>query len=365
MRGQRGQSPHSLILGGTLLENPMRFLTFLTAVAISASIVSAQKPAGAVQDNVGRMSVDVRVAGADDSIVTGLTRDDFEVYEDGQRRDIRDFQSVDTPFSVLLLIDRSGSMEDDWTFLEPAIARFLSALRPQDRVAIAAFVDKPTMLMDWKNAHDGPQVDVDLRPDRRAPLSVAVFGPGFSLDSRPPEKDFYGALAWAETQMTGIQNRRGVIVFSDGEQPGTPRKRTTEVLGSFIDSSEDREFQKILRTVLQGEVPFYFLTVGTDVNPRHDFPFWDLLARMQVRSRVQQLGAASGGNSAYPKKPDDVAPLYEQIARELGTTYTVGFVPSRPIGNGYAPKVEVRVHGENLHVRLSHRVYSPAKTTGQ
>jgi len=95
--------------------------------------------------------------------------------------------------------------------------------------------------------------------------------------------------------------------------------------------------------------------MGTDLNPRHSFPAYDVLNPMLIRARLQQLGEASGGSVAYPVKPDDVAPIYEQIARELGTTYTLTFATTGTTGNGSRPKIEVRVRADNLRVGQSIR----------
>jgi hypothetical protein len=109
--------------GARIRVKPMRFVSLFSAIALSASLVSAQKPAGSPANTASLVSLDLRVFGADETAITTLTKDDFSIFEDGQRRDILGFESVDTPYSILLLVDRSISMENDWMFLQPAIAR--------------------------------------------------------------------------------------------------------------------------------------------------------------------------------------------------------------------------------------------------
>jgi VWFA-related protein len=336
----------------------MRLLGLLLVIAISVNSASAQK----VPEELH--SLDVQVFGADESVVQSLTQADFSLYENGQPLEIRGFETVGTPFSILLLVDRSRAMENDWVFLEPAIQRFLSGLRPQDRVAIAAFNDKPDMLMEWRSVREGRQIQVDLRPDRVRPggASVITLTPpsdglpeitrSVSYSVKPVETDFYGALSWAEKQFQGIRSRKGIIVFSSGIQPLPPTKQF-----HILNSADDRDFQKILRTISQGEVPLYFLTLDTDLNPRRSFATLDFWNPQQMRSRLQQLGEASGGSDAYPRNPDEVASLYEQIARELGTAYTLTFEAARKDS-----RIEVRVRG-NLRVRKASPLSTPAKTT--
>src|SRR3982750_2121249 len=136
----------------------MRLAAFVLAMGMSTGIFAIQQT---------EMSVDVRVFGADGSAITNLTAEDFSIFQDGQQQAILKFEPVQTPYRILLLVDRSSSMENDWTFLEPAIQRFISKLRPQDQFAIAAFADKPELLVDWTVAKEGTQVKADLRPFRQ------------------------------------------------------------------------------------------------------------------------------------------------------------------------------------------------------
>src|SRR6202008_2451601 len=152
--------------------------------------------------------------------------------------------------------------------------------------------------------------------------------------------DFYAAVDRAvRREFRGITGRRAVIVFSDGRD--TSLYRLTVDLNRAPQMAEDRNFQKVIREVRELETPMYFVALNTDRNLdigngggndylmlRRIYPrstvARDFLA--QARERMEQMADVSGGRIYFPDKLEDVAPLYEQISRELGTSYSIGYM---------------------------------------
>ena len=85
------------------------------------------------------MQLNVGVVDARGYAVTSLVRNDFTVYEDGVKQPILNFEPTDTPFSLVLLLDMSGSTVNFRQQLKQAARRFLDALGPDDRVAVIQF----------------------------------------------------------------------------------------------------------------------------------------------------------------------------------------------------------------------------------
>src|SRR6187401_1418496 len=119
----------------------------LTATLLTAIVVVAQNPSS-IQVDVSLLTLDVTVSDAAGRPVTDLTREEFQILEDGQLKEIRTFSPVEALYIILLLIDRSASMEAHWPLIDPAIARFVSSLKPQDRISIAAF-DERSQKVEW------------------------------------------------------------------------------------------------------------------------------------------------------------------------------------------------------------------------
>src|SRR3712207_3910653 len=100
-----------------------------------------------VEANLVRLNVGV--ADRQGRAVTNLTRGDFVVYEDGVRQTITSFEPSAAPFSVVLLLDMSGSTLKFRPTLKQSALRFLDALSPEDRVAVVSFNDKIKTLQDF------------------------------------------------------------------------------------------------------------------------------------------------------------------------------------------------------------------------
>jgi VWFA-related protein len=160
-------------------------------------------------------------------------------------------------------------------------------------------------------------------------------------------------------QLKDVKGRKGSIILTDGAHNGIPfaEGNTAALLRNrYVDSVNDKNFQKILKSVVESGVSFYFVAVDTDLNP-HDFNPDGIYNKQQVRSRIEVLASSSGGRVVYPKKPDEVVKLYEQLAHDLGTSYSLGYAPSNPKQDGTLRQIEVRVHDRALRVRQSRDSY--------
>src|SRR6266576_2302846 len=118
---------------------------FLWALLLCcATQLTAVKSARAQDDETIRtetsvVQLNVGVVDRQGRTVTSLSRNDFVVYEDGIKQSIQHFDPADTPFSLVLLLDMSGSTVNFRQQLKLASTRFLDALAPDDRVAVIQF----------------------------------------------------------------------------------------------------------------------------------------------------------------------------------------------------------------------------------
>jgi Ca-activated chloride channel family protein len=289
----------------------MRFVRFaIILVAILTSVVVSaqqQQQEFQVKVNVSLVSVDVGVFDRKGDAVTTLRKEDFLIFENGEEQEIRVFEPSGVAFNALLLVDRSGSMRAAWDSMVSGLNRFMEALRVQDRVAIAAFDSDIVMASNWRSARTGKKESVGLLPDGRG-------------------TDFYGSVVWAAGYIRAEKGRKGVIVFSDGQQAG-------EGDGSTLKDALNR-----LRQV---NVPFYF--IGYNTNPRS-------------MSEMKQLAEISGGRAFFPSAVEDLAGVYEQIGRDLGRAYNIGYAPSKQ-PDGKFRQIEVRTLDVRLHVSQSRDGY--------
>src|ERR671928_1228769 len=101
--------------------------------------------------NTNLVLLNVGVADRKGRAVTDLTRGDFAVYEDGVKQSIVNFEPAQSPFSLVLLLDMSGSTRNFRPTLKQSALRFIDALGPQDRIAVVAFNDKVKTLQGFTN----------------------------------------------------------------------------------------------------------------------------------------------------------------------------------------------------------------------
>ena len=315
-------------------------LTVLLACAVGTAGVFGQDPL-TLRVDVSLVTLDVEVTDSAGRTVNNLTRNDFEIFENGTLQSIRSFDSVETPYNIMLLFDCSSSTEPEWPFLVQAMNRFSQMLRTQDRMAVAQFGGGFKLVRKSLSRTEAP-VDVAVQP--HDPVCAGT--------------DLYGALDRALDELKGVKSRKGVVILSDGEHDKIPHQKGTALLTSprYVDSVDDKDFQKALKSVTASGVALYFVAVNTDLNP-DEFNSEEIYNKQQVRSRVQLLASGSGGRVAYPKKPDEVVKLYEQLAHDLGTSYSLGYAPANVAKDGTFRKIEVRVRDRSLRVRQSREGY--------
>jgi Ca-activated chloride channel family protein len=323
----------------------VRWLRGLALVILSASVVLCAQEAMRLNVDVQLVTVDVSVDDSSGKPITNLNRSDFSVLEDGEPREITSFTSAETPYNILLLFDRSSSTEGQWPFLIRAISRFITELPEQNRIALAAFDEKPEMVMPWKTA---------LEFAKQAFRTIPTGSGGTRV---------YRAIEWATEQFKGAQGRKGVIVLSDGVDNRISKELVVfdkDRNPSIVPPDQDSEFQHMLRTVTQSGTLIYFVAVNTDLNldPKLAQNAFEKIQRTAARQRMEITANRSNGGIHFPKTIQDVGELYVRIGKDLGDSYGVGFRPGKAVRDGSQHRIEVRVKDSSLRVTQSRDGYN-------
>jgi Ca-activated chloride channel family protein len=316
----------------------------LIGTLITGVLVIPGQSSGQLRVDVQLVTVNFAVDDAAGRPVLNLGKGDFTVLEDGEPREIQSFESAETPYNILLLFDRSSSTQDQWRFIIRAINRFIDQMPDQHRIALAAFDDKPEMLMKWSNPDQFKRQSFDLKEDSGG-------------------SNVYRALEWAMQELRGIKGRKGMIVFTDGVDNLLSNKLVTfdkNRTPSIASPDNDADFQKMLRTVIQGSGPIYFVAVNTDQNPSPAAVpnAFDEMQHKAARIRMSIVANRSNGVLHLPQKIEDVGALYERIGHELGYAYTVGFAPKTITHDGSFHKIEIRTTNKTLQVTTSREGYN-------
>jgi Ca-activated chloride channel homolog len=327
----------------------------LTLALVTTTVLMGQQTLYTLKVDVPLVSVDVLVTDAFGKIVNDLSAADFQVLENGISQQIRYFSPVSSPYNILLLFDRSGSTQHKWPFMQKAVAGFVASLRPQDRIAIDCFDFEIETLTSWSDKRDKA---IEALERLTTPKATGVTA-------------FYQALETAlRRQFKDVVGRRALVVLTDGRD--TSLYKGILARNRMLSTDEDRPFQRTLRLAGDQRIPIYFVAMNTDLNFEPNLSGGDEYRNLQVifpkssiadaylngvRSRMQQLAERSGGRMLYPRRMEDIVPLYEGIGRELGTSYSLGYTPADERTDGSLRRIEIRTSDPALRLTQSRTAY--------
>jgi VWFA-related protein len=239
--------------------------------------------------------------------------------------------------------------------MQRAIAGFIANLRSQDRLAIGTFDSDLQIQTEWTGDRE------------RALLALPeLIHPGAVGGT-----DLYEALERTlRRQFQKIVGRRVMVVLTDGRDTSL---YTQLVKRNWLtEPSRDRGFQRALKAAHDQRIPVYFVAFNTDRNLEPNtigadeyrnlriiFPRTAVPDRYleHVRMRMELIAEASAGRVLFPETLEDIVLLYEQISRELGTSYSLGYVSTNPAGDSKCRRIEVRTSRHSLRVNQSRPGY--------
>lgn len=296
------------------------------AVALALTIgLSAQSPVSPLplpQDPSGQAPVfrsgaslvALNVTVTDDGKhVTGLAREDFEVYEDGIRQPIRFFESAAVPMDVILLLDTSSSMRDRMSTVHDAARGFMEQLRPQDRGAVVAFSDHVQVVQDLTS--DGAAIAAAINatePRGSTSLNNAIY---IALKT-------FGQAA----RGSGEVRRQALAVLSDGEDT------------SSLVSAED-----VMALARKTGVNIYTIGLKSEFAELRKARGWNYFSEAEYA--LKALAKETGARAFFPLNVRELEDVYEAIARELESQYSIGYAPADGRADGRFRRVVVRVVG--------------------
>jgi len=270
----------------------------------------------AFKAGVDVVSVNVSVRDSRGGVVRDLKKADFEVIDSGVRREIRDFQFGDSPVSLAVLLDISGSMSvgGNMDRAREAVAVAMANLRSRsDEAALFTFDSELQEVVRFTT---------ELDRVRRV-----------SLDGQPwGQTSLYDAVAQTARTVAARTNRhRAVLVISDGVDTGS-RLKAPEVSG--IASAID--------------VPVYLLTVVNPADhPGGEFGVLQTDGRVSDTATLADLARWTGGDMRIASLPAHTTAAIVDLFAELRHQYLITFEPGARAG--WHP-LEIRTRKKNLIV---------------
>ena len=240
-------------------------------------------------------------------LVPGLAREDFEVLDDGKPQPLTVFSADVLPITVITMLDTSGSMTSNIEVLKAAAEQFFLRLFKGDRARLGVFNDKI-------------QIVSPLTGDRDtliASLADVDFGNGTRL---------HDALAAGLNELVGVEGRKVVLVFTDGD-----------------DTASRTRFATVLDRAQVEEVMVYAIGLAGETLA------YGRLTRTRPDPSLRKLAGETGGGYFELSRTDQLTSTFTRVALELHSQYVLGF--QQVARDGKIHKLEVRVKKPGMTAR--------------
>jgi Ca-activated chloride channel family protein len=262
-------------------------------------------------------------------LIPDLTRDDFEIYDNGRPQAITLFESGVQPITVVLMLDRSGSMVGNFKLVRAAAEQFVSQLGPGDKARIGSFANRVQV---------DPREFTSSKRDLIAILRTELQEPG--------PTPLWNAVNVAITALKHQDGRRVVLVFTDGvDRPfGGNNISLSEVM-----KHAEQEDVMVFAIGLESRYPgggrgrrAGGFGTGTGIfQPPPDVQKPD--------PGLRRIAAQTGGSYFELTSANNLFATFTRIADELHRQYALAFTPAK--WDGKTHRIEVRLRRPDLTVR--------------
>jgi VWFA-related protein len=300
---------------------------------------SHQVPAQVFRSGSRTVAVYITVSDEQGRLVPDLTEDDFEIYDNGKRQTITLFENGIQPITLVMMLDRSGSMVGNFSLVRSAAEQFVGLLLPSDKARIGSFANRIQV-----DPRDFTSSQHDLLQILRTELQ------------EPGPTPLWNAVNVGITSLLHQEGRRVVLVFTDGiDRP----------MGSNNISYRDVE-----RNAEQEDVMIFAVGLASrgfgggrrgrggpgsgGMGPTIRLP----PEEPKVDAGLPRIAAATGGGYFELTSTNNLGATFRRIADELHRQYAIAFTPEKLDGKTH--KLEVRIKKPNLIPR-ARRTYIAKK----
>ena len=250
--------------------------------------------------DVSLVLIPVTITDPMNRLVTGLDKDNFQIFEDKEPQEVKTFSSEDAPVSIGVIFDMSGSMSSKIERAREAVTEFFKTANPQDEFFMIAFADKPEEVSDFTSSVEDIQGKLVFTvPRHRTALLDAIYmGVTKMRQAKYPKK--------------------ALLIVSDG---GDNHSRYTEGEIKAMVKEADVMVYAI------GIYDRYFATQEERLGP-------------ELLGEVAEL---SGGRAFTVENPNDLADVATKIGIELRNQYVLGYRPHNGLRDGKWRKIKVKL----------------------
>jgi VWFA-related protein len=302
----------------------MKRLLLLILLAVASLQVKAEPPQYTIKVGVDLVNVPFTAADRHGRLIPGLTAADFVIEEDGRKQDILHFASEnELPLTLAMLIDTSLSVRPVFNEEKATATAFLqSVLRSNDLALVIAFDRSVTLVQD-------------LTENKRR-LAVAIdelkLGPYTAL---------YDAVYLAGNEKLRHEaGRKAMILISDGQ-----------------DNGSKMTFSDALLAAHQSDAVIYSISNAVPARP-----FIGLNSRTYGDpGTLKKLSEDTGGGVFFVERNGDFQKIFDQIARELRSQYSIAYKSTNAAQDGKFRRVKITPKDSSLVIRSRRGYYAPGE----
>jgi Ca-activated chloride channel homolog len=299
--------------------------TALILLALAAAPAAGQR-GQRFRAGVDVVSLNITVVDGTNRLIRDLEQADFEVFEDGASQEISFFSKTQSPIALALLLDTSASMEDRLQTAQEAAIGFVQRMRPED---VAEVVDFDSRV----------EIRQQFTPDKEA-LEKAIRTTAAGGSTALHHAIYISLKELKKIRATSAEEirRQAIVVLSDGE-----------------DTSSILSYEDVLDQAKRSETAIYSIGLRPKDNGSRGFK--------EAEFVLKQLAYETGGRAWFPEHVGQLAGVYEQIATELASQYTIGYASKNSRRDGAWRRIVVRVKRENVTARTKQGYYAPTTSS--
>lgn len=305
-------------------------LCFLCITALATGLVYAAPP-GQIRVEVNLVNLFATVRDKHKAVVTGLTKDDFQVFEDGQPQEITNFSAESNlPITLGILLDTSGSEEFLLGAEKDAASRFLGrVMRKGDLAMVMSFDTDVDLLADF--TEDRARLNRAInRAQINAPGSGSIIAQGPFPTSGSGGTNFYDAVYLAaHDKLSDEAGRKAIIVLTDAEDNG----------------SKESELEAI-ETAQRTDTVIHILLVAQDGGDQYG---------------AKKMTDETGGRMIVVRNERNLEQAFDEISEELRSQYTLSYSPSNKAHDGTYRKIKVELKNKDYSALTRRGYYAPSE----
>ena len=280
------------------------------------------------------VNVLVKVTDAGGKTLPLLKKDDFVIFEDNVQQDISYFEPVTAPLHLVLLLDLSGSTEKKMKVLKKAAQKFVDSLKPTDTIAVAGFTRRFFVISNFTTDHKLLKDRID------------------DIKNRHSGTAYYDAM-WSTLDLLeeARATRKAIVVLTDGVDNSLDHPNDE-------DLASKHSFSELLERVEEADATIYpiyldteYETIGRGGRSGHD-------AYVTARKQLEALADQTGAVMFKAERAEDLEGVYQQVAAELHSLYSLAYAPKSLTRDGAWKKIGVSVNLPGARLRAKRGYYA-------